>query len=82
MKMISKSKELQDLQRQVGKESGTDIAFKKLIANTSATTTDTTTTDTTAPAEQPKKKKWVMPVLIGSGVLVVGILVFVLLKKK
>jgi len=33
-------------------------------------------------AEQPKKKKWLMPVLIGGGVLVIGILTYVLLKKN
>jgi len=44
----------------------------------------TTPTDVPAPApiEQPKNKKWLMPVLIGGGVLVVGILAYVLLKRK
>jgi hypothetical protein len=38
--------------------------------------------DVTAPIEQPKKKKWLMPVVIGGGVLIIGILTYVLLKKK
>jgi hypothetical protein len=33
-------------------------------------------------AEQPKKKKWLIPVVIGGGVLVVGILTYILLKRK
>jgi hypothetical protein len=37
---------------------------------------------TNATAEQPKKKKWFMPVVIGGGVLIVGILTYVLLKRK
>ena len=41
-----------------------------------------TTTNVPATAEQPKKKKWLMPVLIGGGVLVIGILTYVLLKKN
>jgi len=49
---------------------------------TGDTTGATTSNDVNAPAEQPKKKKWLMPVLIGGGVLVVGILAYVLLKKK
>ena len=54
----------------------------KLSLEQPASATTDTPADKPATAEQPKKKKWVMPVLIGSGVLVVGILVFVLLKKK
>jgi len=33
-------------------------------------------------AKEPKKKKWFMPVVIGGGVLIVGILTYVLLKRK
>jgi hypothetical protein len=75
---------LQDIQRQAVKEGATNTASASTTVPTTDTTATATTTDTTAtaPIEQPKKKKWVMPVLIGSGVLVVGILVFVLLKKK
>jgi hypothetical protein len=54
-------------------------ALKKSASNTPPASE---TPPANPPAEEPKKKKWVMPVLIGSGVLVVGILVFVLLKKK
>jgi hypothetical protein len=48
----------------------------------STTTPPASATDVTAPIEQPKKKKWLMPVLIGGGVLVIGILTYVLLKKN
>jgi len=46
------------------------------------TTTSATEVTTPAPAEQPKKKKWLRPVLIGGGVLIVGILTYVLLKRN
>jgi len=51
-------------------------------ASTTPAPAPASTTDTPAPAEQPKKKKWLMPVVIGGGVLVVGILAYVLLKRK
>jgi len=45
-------------------------------------TSPASATDVTAPIEQSKKKKWLMPVVIGGGVLIVGILAYVLLKRK
>jgi hypothetical protein len=76
---------IQDIQRQAIKESANNTA-PNVETSTPASTTDATanapTTDTPAPAEQTKKKKWVMPVIIGGGVLVVGILAYVLLKRK
>jgi hypothetical protein len=61
------------------------LSLEEGKASASSTTTSPAsapTTDATAPAEQPKKKKWLMPVLIGGGVLIVGILAYVLLKRK
>jgi len=69
---------LQDIQRQAIKESANNNAPNV----GTPTPAPAPTTDTPAPTEQPKKKKWVMPVVIGGGVLVVGILAYVLLKRK
>ena len=54
----------------------------KLSLEQPASATTDTPSDKPATDEQPKKKKWVMPVLIGVGVIVVGILTYVLLKRK
>ena len=51
-------------------------------SETSTATPPASAIDVTAPVEQPKKKKWLMPVVIGGGVLIVGILTYILLKKK
>lgn len=60
------------------------LSLEQGKASAPSTTPSSASSTTPAPAlaEQPKKKKWLMPVLIGGGVLVIGILTYVLLKKN
>jgi hypothetical protein len=69
-----------NIQKEVQKQSSENP--KLSLEQPTSTPTNATTTNVPATAEQPKKKKWLMPVLIGGGVLVIGILTYVLLKKK
>ena len=76
---IQKQALAQKLSLEEGKASAPSSTSSPSSAPSSASATDITAP---ASAEQPKKKKWVMPVVIGGGVLVVGILTYVLLKRK
>lgn len=70
-----------NIQKEVQKQSSVNPKLS-LEQPTSTPSSATTSTDVPANAEQPNKKKWLMPVLIGGGVLVIGILTYVLLKKN